>query len=75
MSVAFLTVAVVAAGFGLGGLPLAWRGLVAEAVGLMVGLATRRMAVRRLGGTTGDVFGAILEMTATATLVTCALLP
>lgn len=74
MSVVLLGCAVVAAGFGFGGIGLAWRGLAAAAVGLLAGTGTWLIAVRRLGGTTGDVFGAILEVTATATLITCALI-
>jgi adenosylcobinamide-GDP ribazoletransferase len=74
LSVVLLGAAVVAAGFGFGGVGLAWRGLTAAAMGLLAGSAVRMVVVRRLGGTTGDVFGAILETTATATLVTCTLL-
>jgi adenosylcobinamide-GDP ribazoletransferase len=73
MTVTALTVAVLAVGFGLGGWPLAVRGVAAAAIGLLAGTGMRLLAVRRLGGTTGDVFGAILEITATATLLTCAL--
>jgi cobalamin synthase len=35
----------------------------------------QRTAQRRLGGLTGDVFGAILQVSATAVLVTAALIP
>jgi adenosylcobinamide-GDP ribazoletransferase len=73
MTVVVLGCAIVAAGFGFGGLALAVRGLVAAAVGLAAGWAVRLIAVRRLGGVTGDVFGAVLEIAAAATLVTCAL--
>jgi adenosylcobinamide-GDP ribazoletransferase len=46
------------AGAGLGGLLAAW--------------FVRRHAVRRLGGMTGDVFGAVLEISATVTLLVLA---
>jgi adenosylcobinamide-GDP ribazoletransferase len=32
----------------------------------------RRRAVRRLGGVTGDVFGALVETASTVALLTCA---
>lgn len=73
LSVAFLAVAVLAAGFGFGGWGLVLRGIAGTAIGLLAGTGVRFLTVRRLGGMTGDVFGAILELTATATLVTCAL--
>ncbi|NRQ38884.1 adenosylcobinamide-GDP ribazoletransferase [Nonomuraea sp. NN258] len=47
-------------------------------LGLLAGLGAawllRRHAVRRLGGVTGDVLGALVETAATACLVVCALL-
>jgi adenosylcobinamide-GDP ribazoletransferase len=73
LTVALLAIAILAIGFGLGGWILAVRGVAASAVGLLAGTAVRLLAVRRLGGTTGDVFGAVLEITATATLLACAL--
>lgn len=71
--VALLAAGILAAGFGLSGAGLAIRGLIAAAVGLLAGTALRLIAVRRLGGTTGDIFGAVVEVTATAVLLTCAL--
>lgn len=64
---------VAAAGAGFGGTGLAVRGLAAVAAGLLAGWATGLIAVRRLGGTTGDVFGAVVEISTAAVLVTCAL--
>ncbi|HEX4976423.1 MAG TPA: adenosylcobinamide-GDP ribazoletransferase [Nocardioides sp.] len=43
-------------------------------LGLLAGLALGRRAVRRLGGVTGDVLGAMVEATATGTLVALCLL-
>lgn len=65
--------AIVAVGIGFGGVELAARGLAAAAVGLLAGSAVRLIAVRRLDGVTGDVFGAVAEISAAATLVMCAL--
>ena len=73
LSVVLLGCVVLAAGAGLGGAALAVRGLLAAAVGLTAGSAVRLIAVRRLGGTTGDVFGAVVEISTAAVLVTCAL--
>ena len=73
LTVALLGCAVAAAGLAAGGWPLAARGLAAMLAGLLAGGAVRLVAVRRLGGMTGDVFGAIVEISATAVLVTCAL--
>jgi len=39
-----------------------WRGLVVAAAGLLVGAAVTYRCVRRLGGVTGDVFGAAIEL-------------
>lgn len=66
---AALTVAAVTGG----GPALAVRGLTAAAAGLAAGWLLQRTARRRLGGLTGDVFGAILQVSATAVLVTAAL--
>lgn len=52
---------------------LAVRGLAAMLGGLIAGWLLQRTAERRLGGMTGDVFGAILQVSATAVLVTAAL--
>ncbi|MGS2640617.1 adenosylcobinamide-GDP ribazoletransferase [Streptosporangium sp. LJ11] len=50
------------------GLPLAML------VGLLAAWAVRRRAVRRLGGVTGDVLGALVEITAATTLLACTIL-
>jgi adenosylcobinamide-GDP ribazoletransferase len=46
-----------------------WRGLLAAAVGLAVVAIVVARAVRRLGGVTGDVFGAAVELALAAVLV------
>jgi adenosylcobinamide-GDP ribazoletransferase len=73
LTVALLGCAVAAAGLLAGGWTLAVRGLTAALAGLLAGGLVQRAARRRLGGLTGDVFGAILEIGATAVLVVCAL--
>jgi adenosylcobinamide-GDP ribazoletransferase len=79
LTVAALACAVAAAAVTAGGLAggggpqLAVRGLAATLAGLLAGLLLQRTAVRRLGGLTGDVFGAILQVSAAAVLVTAAL--
>lgn len=49
-----------------------WYGLVTAAVALVVLAALLRRACRRLGGVTGDVFGAAVELTFAALVVTLA---
>jgi adenosylcobinamide-GDP ribazoletransferase len=61
------------AGPGPGGLALAARGLAAALAGLLAGYLLRRTALRRLGGLTGDVLGAICEISAAVTLAVIAL--
>jgi adenosylcobinamide-GDP ribazoletransferase len=73
LSVMLLGCAVTAAGLAAGGWALATRGLIAVLAGLLVGELLRLVARRRLGGMTGDVFGAILEVSTATVLVTCAL--
>ena len=50
-----------------------WRGLAAVLTGLAVAEVLRRHAVRRLGGMTGDVLGALVEVSTTAALLVLAL--
>jgi adenosylcobinamide-GDP ribazoletransferase len=72
-AVAVLGGAVAAAGLVAGGPPLAERGLAVTLAGLLAGWLVQRTARRRLGGTTGDVFGAIVQLSATTALVAAAL--
>jgi adenosylcobinamide-GDP ribazoletransferase len=53
---------------------LAARGLAAVLVGLLAAAWLRHVARRRLGGMTGDVFGAQIELSTAATLLTLALI-
>jgi adenosylcobinamide-GDP ribazoletransferase len=68
-----LACAVAAAGLTGGGPALAVRGLAAALAGLLAGSLVQRTADRRLGGMTGDVFGAILQVSATTVLIVAAL--
>jgi adenosylcobinamide-GDP ribazoletransferase len=54
---------------------LGWTLPLAVAAGLGAALAVRRHAVRRLGGITGDVLGALAEIAVTVTLVVAAMGP
>ena len=68
-----LACAIAAAGLTVGGPALAVRGLAVTLAGLLAGWLVQQTARRRLGGITGDVFGAILQVSATAALVVAAL--
>jgi adenosylcobinamide-GDP ribazoletransferase len=68
-SVVILLGAVVAAGLALGGVAAAARGTAAAVAGLAVAALLRWAARRRLGGMTGDVFGAIIELSTATVLV------
>jgi adenosylcobinamide-GDP ribazoletransferase len=68
-SVVALLAAVVAAGLALGGVAAAVRGAGAAVAGLAVAALVRWAARRRLGGMTGDVFGAIVELGTATVLV------
>jgi adenosylcobinamide-GDP ribazoletransferase len=54
---------------------LGWTLPLAVAAGLAVAFAVQRRAVRRLGGITGDVLGALTEIATTVTLVVAAMGP
>jgi adenosylcobinamide-GDP ribazoletransferase len=54
---------------------LGWTLPLAVAAGLGVALAVQRHAVRRLGGITGDVLGALAEIAVTVTLVVASMGP
>jgi adenosylcobinamide-GDP ribazoletransferase len=54
---------------------LGWTLPLAVAAGLAVAFAVQRHAVRRLGGITGDVLGALAEIATTVTLVVAAMGP
>jgi adenosylcobinamide-GDP ribazoletransferase len=71
--VVLLGCAIVVAGLASDGTGLAVRGLVAALIGLLAGGLLQLVARRRLGGMTGDVFGAIVEVSAAAVLVACVL--
>jgi adenosylcobinamide-GDP ribazoletransferase len=58
-----------------GGHPLGWTLPLAVVAGLGAALALQRHAVRRVGGITGDVLGALAEIAATVTLVVAAMGP
>jgi adenosylcobinamide-GDP ribazoletransferase len=73
LTVGALACAVAAAGVTAGGPALAVRGLAATFGGLLAGWLLQRTVRRRLGGMTGDVFGAILQVSATVALVVAAL--
>ncbi|MCK9894015.1 adenosylcobinamide-GDP ribazoletransferase [Frankia sp. AgB32] len=73
-TLAFLGVCVAAALAGRfdydgGDTARAVRGVMAVCVGTIVSYALRRYAGRRLGGLTGDVLGALVELTTAATLL------
>ena len=53
--------------------PVEWILPVAEAAGLLAALALARHAVRRLGGITGDVLGALVETATAACLLVTAM--
>ena len=74
LAAALLLAAAAAGGLLLGGWPAALRALTAALAGLAAGTALRRTARRRLGGMTGDVFGAVNEL-ATAAVLLCLVLP
>jgi adenosylcobinamide-GDP ribazoletransferase len=55
------------------GWPAVVRGVAAAAAGLLAADLLRRAAKRRLGGMTGDVFGALIEVSTTTVLLVLAL--
>ena len=57
------------------GEPLGWTLPLAVVAGLGAAFVVQRHAVHRLGGITGDVLGALVEVTATVTLVVAAMGP
>ena len=73
VTVGALGCTVAAAGLAAGGPALAERGLAAVLAGLLAGRLLQRTAERRLGGMTGDVFGAILQVSAATAMVVAAL--
>jgi adenosylcobinamide-GDP ribazoletransferase len=73
VAAAVLVVTAVTAAVVWGWYP-AVRGIVATAAGLWAGDLLRRLARRRLGGMTGDVFGAIVEVSSAVVLLALALM-
>lgn len=65
---------VVIVGTAVGGLPLAAKGIAGVAAGLVATTLVLRTVTRRLGGTTGDVFGALIEVATSAAILTFALI-
>jgi len=55
--------------------PLGWTLPLAVVAGLAAAFVVQRQSVRRLGGITGDVLGALAEVAATVTLVVAAMGP
>jgi adenosylcobinamide-GDP ribazoletransferase len=64
-----------AVGAVAGGLQLAVRALAAVLAGLAAAGGLRRVACRSLGGMTGDVFGALIEISTATVLLAAALIP
>jgi adenosylcobinamide-GDP ribazoletransferase len=73
-TVAAATVAVTISAIVVGE-PLGWTLPLAVLMGLGAAFAVQRHAVRRLGGITGDVLGALAEIATTVTLVVAAMGP
>jgi len=71
-AVMLLVVTAAAAGAAWGAYP-ALRAVIAVLAGLCAGELLRRLARRRLGGMTGDVFGALVEVSAAVMLLALAL--
>jgi adenosylcobinamide-GDP ribazoletransferase len=69
---ALLAVTAAAAGAAWGAYP-ALRAVIAVLAGLCAGELLRRLARRRLGGMTGDVFGALVEVSSAVLLLALAL--
>jgi adenosylcobinamide-GDP ribazoletransferase len=74
ITLAVLTAAVTVSAVVIGE-PLGWTLPLAVVAGLAAALVLQRHAVRRLGGITGDVLGALIETAATVTLVVAAMGP
>jgi adenosylcobinamide-GDP ribazoletransferase len=72
-AVAILLAGATGAGWAAGGAGLAARAGGAALAGLLAGYLLRVAAQRRLGGVTGDVFGAVIELSGTVVLLTAAL--
>jgi adenosylcobinamide-GDP ribazoletransferase len=66
VAIATVTAVVIAALAG-------WRGSIPLVVAPLAMLVMARLAVARLGGLTGDVYGAIVELAETAALVAACL--
>lgn len=66
--------AVLAVATAVGGPALTWRTIAAIVAGLVAAALLALTASRRLGGTTGDVFGAMIEIAAAIVLLVFALL-
>lgn len=73
-TVTTLLVAVTVTGELAGGIRLAGRGLAGTGAGLLAGVLLCRAARARLGGLTGDVFGAVIEVATATTLLVLAVL-
>jgi adenosylcobinamide-GDP ribazoletransferase len=70
LAAAVVLIAAFVTGLLTGGTPLAVRLLVAAAAGLAAGEGLCRAARTHLGGLTGDVYGAVIELATAAVLVT-----
>ena len=68
-------VAAVAVSATATGEPLGWTLPLAVVAGLAAAFVMQRQSVRRLGGITGDVLGALTEVATTVTLVVAAMGP
>jgi len=75
LAVLTATVAAVVVSATVTGEPLGWTLPLAVIAGLGAAFVLERHAVRRLGGITGDVLGALAEVAATVTLVVAAMGP